>query len=136
MSNQETPVKDKEEPLSEEHGVSVTTQEQGTNAPEPAATSSGEQVRPTTPPPYIPPAQPPYTGQGYYPGTGPQWARGVRYGPQYPYPPRRRSSWPWIVLTFVLLFMLLIGGAFSLFNIFGNSIVDSGISPPKRSTSQ
>ena len=144
MSNQETPVKDKEEPLSEEPSESVKTLERGENAPEPepaatspgeqarptppgpAATYPGEQARPTMPPPYIPPAQPPYTWQGYYPGTGPQWARGGQYGPQYPYPARKRSQWPWIVLTFVLLFMLLGGGIFSLFSIFGNSVVGFG----------
>jgi len=127
MSNQEVPVKDIEEPLSEVPVESVTLQEEVASAPEPVVASPVEQARPTTPPPYIPPAQPPYTGQGYYPGTGPQWSRGGYYGPQYPpYAPRRRSPWPWMILAIVLLFMLLGGGIFSLFSIFGGGFVGIG----------
>jgi len=143
MSNQEVPVKDIEEPLSEVPVESVTPQEQVASVPEPfiaapveqarpttpppVAAYPGAQARPTTPPPYFPPAQPPYTGQGYYPGTGPQWSRGGYYGPQYPpYAPHKRSPWPWIILAIVLLIMLLGGGIFSLFSIFGSSFVGFG----------
>lgn len=143
MSNQEVPVKDIEEPLSEVPVESVTPQEEVAGAAEPAVASPveqarpttplpvaaypGAQTRPTTPPPYIPPAQPPYTGQGYYPGTGPQWSRGGYYGPQYPpYAPHRRSPWPWIILAIVLLIMLLGGGIFSLFSNFGGGFVGFG----------
>jgi hypothetical protein len=105
MSNQETPVKDEETPLSEEHGENVTTQEQAANA----VHSRGDPLWSPSTPPYNPPPQPPYTWPQYYPAS-----------------PRRRSSWLWIILAIVLLFMLLGGGIFSLFSIFGNSIVGFG----------
>lgn len=111
MNNQETPVQDQERALSEERGVPVERRDEVGNPPEPVAAPPGERyARPTMPPPFIPPG-PPHTWPRYYPGTGPQWASqpGLLY-------PRRRSHWPWLVLTFILLFMLLIGGTvFALF---------------------
>ncbi len=114
MNNQETPVQDEERVLSEERGAHVGRPDGAGNPPEPAAAYAGERyVRPTMPPPFIPPG-PPHTWQRYYPGTGPEWAGqpGLLY-------PRRRSHWPWIVLTFMLLFMLLIGGTFFALFIAG-----------------
>jgi hypothetical protein len=107
MNNSETPV-DQEQPLSEGRGVHVDTRDGDLKLPEPVAALPGERyAKPTMPPPFNP-YGPPYTWPRYYPGTGPQWEQ-WQGQPRFSYP-RRRSHWPWIVLTFVLLFMLLIGG--------------------------
>lgn len=132
MSTQDIPVEDQEKPSSEEHKI----QAEGAPAPQPTAPNPTENARLATPPPYVPPAQPaqpPYTWPRYYPGTGPQWAGGGQYGPPYPPPyQRKRSPWPWIIATLVLLFVLLIGGVYSLFSFIGfnfagyaNSVTES-----------
>lgn len=55
--------------------------------------------------------------QGDGPGTPPPWA--WQPGAYTPYPPRRPSRWPWIVLTLFLLFLLISGGTVVLFGVFG-----------------
>lgn len=117
MNNQETPVKEQEQPVSEEGAIRTeerTPEEQAQQATPPP---KYEQVWPTTPPPFIPYAQSPYTWPMYADGVGQQWSRGGPYtSPTYM---RRRSNWPWIVLVTVLLFVFLTSGAFLLASSVG-----------------
>jgi hypothetical protein len=66
------------------------------------------------PPTFVPGVPPRYTWPNYSPGVRPQWTPGSQFAPQYK---RRNSAWPWIIVSFVLLFMLIIGGLFTLFSI-------------------
>ena len=114
MNNFETPVKDSEEPP-EESSVHRETSQPEVKPPTANAVPTGEQQRrPMMPPPFVPGAPPAYTWPNYDPGVRPQWAPGSQFGPQYQ---RRHSAWPWIVVTFVLLLMLLAGGLFALLSI-------------------
>lgn len=117
MSEQEIPVKEQALPVSEE-GVTGTEE----RTPEEYAQQAipppkYEQVWPTTPPPFKPYAQSPYTWPMYADGVGPQWSRGGPYA-SLTYM-RRRSHWPWIVLVIVLLLVFLTGGAFFLVSSLG-----------------
>lgn len=114
MNNYEIPVEEQEKPLIEERGMPVDTQEEGHNQPKPVASSPAERPQKPVPPlSYVPLAQPP-AWSGYAPGTPPPWA-----GQPGLYHPRRPVRWPWIVLTFFLLFLLIAGGAFFLFAALG-----------------
>ncbi len=76
---------------------------QAAGAPAPTTPSPSEQpVRQAAQPP-LPPPYTPYARPGYYPGPGPQPVYGPYYRPPYGPPPRRRSPWPWIVLTVILV---------------------------------
>ena len=113
-NNYENPVKEQEKPLIEERDMSVDTQEEGHNQPKPVASSPAERPqRPVPPLSYVPLAQPP-AWMRYAPGTPPPWT-----GQPVSYHPRRPGRWPWIVLTFFLLFLLIAGGVFFLFATFG-----------------
>lgn len=110
MNNQEIPVKDQEQPLSEGNGESGPVQEERSDKP--VATYPAQQyIMPNTPPPFVPLASPP-NWTGYYPGNRPPWT-----GQPGMYYPRKRRVWPWIVLTVGLLFLLLIGGVIALFGV-------------------
>jgi hypothetical protein len=117
MSDQEIPVKEQAQPVSEVSGTSpqeYTPEEHPQKTPPPP---KYEQVWPTTPPPFIPYTQSPYTWPAYAPGTGQQWRNGWPYAsPSYV---RRRSNWPWIMLIIVVLVAFLIGGAFFLASSLG-----------------
>jgi hypothetical protein len=114
MNNHEIPVKEPEKNSIEERDVPVDTQEEGHNQPKPVASSPAERPqRPVPLLPYTPLAQLP-AWSGYAPGAPPPWA-----GQPGPYYPRRPARWPWIVLTFFLLFLLIAGGAFFLFAASG-----------------
>ena len=87
-----------------------------------------ETPRPTTPiPPEqpirqaaqqpLPPPYPPYARPPYYPGSGPQPVYPPYYGQPYAPPHRRRSPWPWIILTVVLV--LVFTGVLSMFAAIG-----------------
>ncbi|HEV2583933.1 MAG TPA: DUF4097 family beta strand repeat-containing protein [Ktedonobacteraceae bacterium] len=62
------------------------------------------------------PQQPP-VWTGYAPGTPPPWA--WQPGANRPYPPRHPGRWPWVVLAFVLLILLISGVTAALFGVFG-----------------
>lgn len=127
MNNQETPVTDQEQPLRQERSMhpDPDTQEQAMKPPGATASPIGEQYgRPTMPPPFVPPMQPSSSWPGYYPGAGPQWTQGGQFVSDYP---RRRSRGPWIVLTFFLLFILLIGSVFFLLSITGYNLATSSV---------
>ena len=118
MNAQETPIKDQETPLSEEHPMHGETQE-GVPHQSNAVLPREQYARPGTPPTYFPPVQP-SPGSRYSPWTGPAWA-----GQPRPYYQPRRSSWPWVVLTCFLLFLLLISGAVLLFGVIGYHLAGS-----------
>lgn len=125
MNNQETPITDQEQRLRHERSVHPDTQEQAVKPSGATAPPIGEQYgRPSMPPPFVPPVQPPSSWPGYYPGAGPQGIRGGQFGSDYP---RRRSQWPWIVLTFFLLFILLIGSMLVLLSVTGYNLATSSV---------
>lgn len=112
MSNFEMPVKDSEQPPPEESSVHTETPQPGVKLPIASAAPVGEQQRRATmPPPFVPGVPPPYTWPNYYPGVRAQWPPESQFGPHYQ---RRHTAWPWIVVTFVLLSMVLVGGLFAL----------------------
>jgi hypothetical protein len=115
MSNFETPVKASEQPPPEESSVDTETSQPEVKTPTAnAAPSREQQRRPMMPPSFVPGVPPAYTWPNYYPGVRSQWTPGSQFGPQYQ---RRHSAWPWMVVTFVLLLMLLVGGLFALLSI-------------------
>jgi len=116
MNHQDIPVEEKVQPVSEVGAPRI--EERKPEPPQPQATPPPqyEQVRPTTPPPFIPNAQAPYTWPVYAPATGQQWRSGVPYASPYL---RRRSHWPWIVLIIVLLVVFVTGGVFFLVSSLG-----------------
>lgn len=117
MSDQEIPVKEQAQPVSEE-GTTSTEERTPELPPQQAAPPPQyEQAWPTTPPPFIPYAQAPYTWPMYANGVGPQWSRGGPYAP--PSYTQRRSHWPWIVLIIVLLVVFVVGGALFLASSLG-----------------
>jgi hypothetical protein len=120
MSDQEIPIKEQEQPLSEDGAASTEEHIPEEHAQRATPPPTYEQFRPTTPqPPY---AQPPYTWPVYAPGTGQQWRGGRPYAsPPYSYVPRR-THWPWIVLIVVMLFVLLASGAFFLAGTLGYNL--------------
>lgn len=108
MNNQDIPVKEQAQPVSEEG----TANTEGRTPEQATPPSKYEQVWPKTPPPFIPYAQSPYTWPMYADGGGPQWRSGGPYAsPTYMH---RRSHWPWIVLIILLLVVFVTGGAFFL----------------------
>jgi Toastrack DUF4097 len=112
MNTQNIPVNDQGKPFVEAHDGHSEIQESVTRQPEPVAAGPAAQyARPYTPAPAVSPGQPPLWS-GYAPGTPPPWA-------YTPYPPRRPSRWPWVVLTLVLLFLLISGGIVVLIGVFG-----------------
>ncbi len=115
MSDQEIPVKEQDQPWSEERQLGGEARKQEAHPPWATAPQPYERGRPTTPPTFIPFTQP-HAWPAYTPGAGPQWASGGQFGPPSP---RRRSRWPWIVLTLLLVFVLLTGGAFFMVSILG-----------------
>ncbi|HEX6557215.1 MAG TPA: hypothetical protein VF026_30915, partial [Ktedonobacteraceae bacterium] len=117
MSDQEIPVKEQDQPTSEERHLGGEARKQEPHPPGATTPQPYEGVRPTTPPTFIPFTEP-RAWPAYNPGAGPQWARGGPFGPAAP---RERSRWPWIVLTLLLVFVLLTGGAFFLVSILGYS---------------
>jgi hypothetical protein len=115
MRNFETPVKDSELPPPEESSVHTETPQPEEKPPIANAASPGEpQQRPLMPPAFVPGVPPRYTWPNYSPGVRPQWTPGSQFAPPYK---RGNSAWPWIMVSFVLLFMLIIGGLFTLFSI-------------------
>ena len=106
--NNNIPVNDQEKPFVEEHDRHVDKQGDGTQQPEPVARQAEQGARTYTPSPEQPPVW-----IGYVPGAPPPWA--WQAGAYTPYPPRRPSRWPWIVLTLFLLFLLISGGVVVLF---------------------
>ena len=119
MSDQEIPVKEQAQPVSEEGAARTEERTPQEQAPQGTPPPPYEKVWPTTPPPFIPYAQSPYTWPVYAPGTGQQWRSGGPYGPpSYTYG-RRRSAWPWVVLIVVLLAAFVTGGALFLASSLG-----------------
>jgi DUF4097 and DUF4098 domain-containing protein YvlB len=116
MSDQEMPVKEQEQPSSEEQHLDGEVRKQEAYPPKATAPQPYERARSPMPPPFIPFTQPPHTWPAYTPGAGPQWASGGQFGPPAP---RGRSRWPWIVLALLLVFLLLTGGAFFIVSILG-----------------
>lgn len=114
MNNQEIAIKDLEKPLSEEPNVPVDTQEGVAPHPE-ANASSVDQQSPLTSTSFKQPVQPSWPG--YTPAPPPLWAG--QPGRYYPPTQNKPGRWPWIVLTFFLLFLLMIGGALFLFGAIG-----------------
>ena len=115
MNDQDIPVKEQAQPVSEV-GAPRIEERKPEPQPQPQATPPPqyEQVRPTTPPPFIPYTQAPYSWPVYAPATGQQWRSGVPYASPY-----ARRRWPWIVLIVVLLIVFVTGGAFFLASSLG-----------------
>jgi DUF4097 and DUF4098 domain-containing protein YvlB len=89
-------------------------QPQAAGTPGPTTFPPEQPVRQAAQPP-LPPPYTPYVRPGYYPGyPGPGWQ--PVYGP----PPRRRSPWPWILLT-VFLVLAFTGIVGILFAAVGNN---------------
>jgi hypothetical protein len=117
MSDLDIPTKEQAQPVPEEGAAGTEERTPEEHAQQATPPPSYEQVWPTTPPPFIPSAPPPYTWPTYSNGVGPQWSRGGPYAP--PTYMRRRSNWPWIVLIVVLLVVLVSGGAWFLASSLG-----------------
>src|SRR5579863_7740689 len=116
MNNQEIPVEEKVQPVPEEAGAAPEERVPEEHPQQATPPPKYEQVWPTTPPPFMPYAQAPYTWPVYAPATGQQWRSDVPYASPYV---RRRSHWPWIVLVLVLLLVFVSGGAFFLVSSLG-----------------
>src|SRR5690242_9697587 len=108
MNDLEIPAKEQAQPVSEQ-GAAGTEERVAEEHTQQGTRPKYEQDWPTTPPPYTPYAQSPYTWPRYNVGVEPQWSRGGPYAP--PTYMRRRSNWPWIVLVIVLLIIFMSGGA-------------------------
>lgn len=120
MKEQETPVKEQAQPVSEEHGT-ATSELMSEEYPQRAISPPQfERSWPTAAPPFIPYAQPPYTWSAYTPGAGQQWSRSGPYAP--PYYVRRRHYWPWIILIVIVLFTFVAGGALFLASSLGYAL--------------
>jgi hypothetical protein len=91
MSDQEMPVKEQEQPSSEEQYFDGEARTKEAYPPKATAPQPYERARPPMPPPFIPFTQPPYAWPVYTPGAGPQWAGGGQFGPPAP---RGWSRWP------------------------------------------
>ncbi|HJT59717.1 MAG TPA: hypothetical protein VJ761_24625 [Ktedonobacteraceae bacterium] len=114
MNNFETPVKESEQPPGES-SIHPEPSQPGIGTPVINTQSSdGSEPGPVMPPTFVPGTPPVYMWPNYYPGVRPQWTPGNQFAPRYR---RRNSAWPWLVVSFVLLFMLLIGGLFAVWSI-------------------
>lgn len=104
MNEQEIASKDQETAFPEEHHVVITAGATGTASPEPNGSPTWQE-RPDISPSPGQPGAPPW--QGYPPVAPALWSG--QSGQYYPPPSYRRPArWPWIVLIFFLLFVLIL----------------------------
>jgi Toastrack DUF4097 len=126
MNDQEIPVEEQVQPSSQEHHEEEVARKPAAPPAEAGSPNRYEPARPTMPPPSIPYRQAPYYWPPYAPGTGQQWRSGGQFAAPYE---RKHSRWPWIVLSLVLLFLLITGGAFFLVSSlgynFGGSVTET-----------
>jgi hypothetical protein len=89
MNDQEIPVKEQAQPVSEEGAPRTEEPTPEEHAQQATPPPKYEQAWPTTPAPFIPYAQAPYTWPVYANGVGQQWSSGGPYAsPSYE---RRRT---------------------------------------------
>jgi hypothetical protein len=115
MSDTEIPIKEQAQPVPEE-GAAPEERVPEEHPQRATPPPQYEQVWPTTPPPFVPNTQGPYTWPVYAPGTRQQWRSERPYA--YPYM-RRRRNWPWVMLIVVLLLVFMTGGALFLVSSLG-----------------
>ena len=116
MSDQDIPVKEQAQPVSEEGATRTEERPPEEHPQQVTPPPKYEQVWPTTAPPFIPYTQAPYTWPVYAPATGQQWRNGVPYASPYV---RRRSHWHWIALVIVLLVVFVSGAAWFVASSLG-----------------
>jgi putative adhesin len=112
MSDLDMPVTEQAQPAPE--AGATGTEER----PQQATPPPDERVWPTTPPTFLPAAQPPSPWPAYANWAGQPWSRGGPYAP--PAYMRRRSNWPWVVLIVVLLVVLVSGGVWFVASSLGD----------------
>lgn len=114
MNNYETPLKDQDIRHPTEDRGPVEVPEEGAGQPT-FASPDEHDVRPIPPPLASPvPPMPSSPWSSYTGGTRPMWAEQSRS-----FAPHRRSGWPWIIGTLVLVVFLLATGTFFLVGILG-----------------